>query len=349
MTSDRPGLARRLGAGAVLALAGPAVTTAVLEPLRGHLSLASVALLYLVPVAAAAIAGGLWPALAAAVIADGLVNVGFVPPFGTLAVASVDNAIVLVVYLLVAAGVAIAVDVVSRQRAAAARARELAQVDRLRTALLDAVSHDLRTPLAGIKAATSSLRSPDVEFSAADRAELLATVEEATDRMTALVENLLSLSRLRAGVLSATPEPTALDAVAADVVLHVPATEHGRARVAVDVPDDLPLALADPGLLERVVANLVANALAAAPHVRVTGSAAGGRVRLHVADDGPGVPPADFAALFEPFQRRGDRGGAGLGLGLAIVRGFTEAMGGTVTPSQTPGGGLTMTVELPSA
>jgi two-component system sensor histidine kinase KdpD len=442
---------RRSWAGAAAAVGGLAVATAVLEPLRGHLSLASVALLYLVPVAAAAAAGGLWPALGAAVGADALVNFFFVPPYHTLRVGSTDNAIVLVVYVVVAAAVAVAMDAVARQRAAvarrdvesrllaqltaapaagdalagilaqvrdayrmdavalvehdrpvasvgevpggdpalsvaaaagvrldawgppvlaedrrtlgrlaaaaarlherqrladeASRARELAEIDRLRTALLDAVSHDLRTPLAGIKAAASSLRQADVQWSERDRDDLLATVEDATDRMTALVENLLSLSRLRAGVLSTTPEPTALDAVAADVVLHLPS----RARVVVDVPDDLPLAHADPGLLERVVANLVANALTAAPRVRISGERAGDRVRLIVADNGPGVPAADLAGLFEPFQRRGDHGGPGLGLGLAIVRGFTEAMGGTVTPSETPGGGLTMTVELPAA
>ncbi|MEU7875616.1 ATP-binding protein [Dactylosporangium sp. NPDC049140] len=335
--------------GTVVAAAGLAAATAVLEPLRGHLSLASVTLLYLVPVAAAAAAGGLWPALGAAVAADLLLNFFFVPPLHTLSVASFDNAIALVVYVLVAAAVAVAMDVVERQRAAVGRARELAGVDRLRTALLDAVSHDLRTPLAGIKAAASSLRSPDLRFSDNDRAELLATVEHATDRMTALVENLLSLSRLRAGVLSAHPEPTALDAVAAEVVLHLPDPEHARDRVALEVPDDLPLARADPGLLTTVLANLVANSLAAAPRVHITGAAHGSRVRLAVADNGPGVPAAQRAALFEPFQRLGDRGGAGLGLGLAIVRGFTEAMGGTVTPSETPGGGLTMTVELPGA
>ncbi|MGI5239479.1 sensor histidine kinase [Dactylosporangium sp. CA-139066] len=454
MSGEHTGARRRAWTGAAVAVAGLAVATAVLEPLRGDLSLASVALLYLVPVAAAAAVGGLWPALGAAVGADALVNFFFVPPYHTLAVASTDNAIVLVVYVVVAAAVAVAMDVVARQRAAvarrdvesrllaqltaapaagdalagilaqvrdayrmdavalvehdravaavgevpggdpalrmpaaagvhldawgppvqpeerrtlgrlaaaaarlherqrladdAARARELAEIDRLRTALLDAVSHDLRTPLAGIKAAASSLRQADVQWSEQDRDDLLATIEDATDRMTALVENLLSLSRLRAGVLSATPEPTALDAVAAEVVLHLPDREHNRGRVAVDVPDDLPLAHADPGLLERVVANLVANALAAAPRVRITGERAGDRVRLVVADNGPGVPPADRPGLFEPFQRRGDRGGTGLGLGLAIVRGFTEAMGGTVTPSETPGGGLTMTVELPA-
>ncbi|WP_433219576.1 sensor histidine kinase [Dactylosporangium sp. CS-047395] len=333
--------------GAVVAVVGLAAATAVLAPLRGHLSLASVTLLYLVPVAGTAVAGGLWTALGAAVAADLLLNFFFVPPLRTLGVASFDNVIALVVYVVVAAAVAVAMDVAERRRAAIRQTQELTEVDRLRTALLDAVSHDLRTPLAGIKAAASSLRSPDLDFSAEDRAELLATVEHATDRMTALVENLLSLSRLRAGVLSATPEPTALDAVAAEVVLHLPDPEHARDRVTVEVPDDLPLALADPGLLTTVLANLVQNSLKAAPRVRITGTADGSRVRLVVADNGPGVPAAQRDALFEPFQRLGDRGGAGLGLGLAIVRGFTEAMAGTVTPSETRGGGLTMTVELP--
>ncbi|MFI5912327.1 sensor histidine kinase [Dactylosporangium sp. NPDC051541] len=319
--------------GAVVAVAGLAAATVALEPLRTHVSLATVTLLYLIPVAATAAAGGLLPALAAAVAADLALNFFFVPPLHTLSVASVDNVVVLIVYILVAAAVAVAIKTVGR-------ARELAEVDRLRTALLDAVSHDLRTPLAGIKAAASTLRDPDLDFGTEDRAALLATVEDSTDRMTALVENLLSLSRLRAGALAVHPEPTALDAVVAEVVLHQPVDNQ--------VPDDLPLAVADPGLLQRVVANLVANALAAAPHVRVTGEAAGERVRLRVIDDGPGVPPNDLARVFAPFQRLGDReNDKGVGLGLAIVRGFVEAMGGTVEASETPGGGLTMTVELP--
>jgi K+-sensing histidine kinase KdpD len=210
------------------------------------------------------------------------------------------------------------------------------------------VGHDLRTPLAGIKAAVSSLRQPDIEWAPCDRAELLATVEESTDRMAALVENLLSLSRLQAGVLSADPRPIAVDAVVAEAILHTA----GKADIDVDVPDNLPLAMADPGLLERVVANLLTNAVTASTPdtpVRVEGRVAGGRVHLGVIDHGPGLPAADRDRLFAPFQRLNDSSGAGLGLGLAIARGFTEAMSGTLTPSDTPGGGLTMTVDLPVA
>jgi two-component system sensor histidine kinase KdpD len=230
----------------------------------------------------------------------------------------------------------------------AARARELAEIDRLRSALLDAVGHDLRTPLAGIKAAVSSLRQPDVTWAPDDQAELLATVEESTDRLVDLVENLLSMSRLQAGVLSADPRPVALDAVVAEAVLHLPEHDH----LEVEVPDDLPLVLADPGLLQRVVANLLANAVTASPsgaQVQLRGRAGHGQLHLQVIDHGPGLPAPDRERVFAPFQRLDDSSAAGLGLGLAIARGFTEAMDGSLTPSDTPGGGLTMTITLPVA
>lgn len=235
-----------------------------------------------------------------------------------------------------------------RLAAQAAEARELAEIDRLRAALLAAVGHELRTPLAGIKAAVSGLREPDIALTPAQQAELLATVEESTDRMAALVENLLAMSRLQAGVLSASPRPVALDEVVAAALLHTPGVP-----VEVDVPDDLPLANADPGLLERVIANLVANARRASPPGRpahIAGQVSGDRLELTVVDHGPGVPAADRDRMFAPFQRLDDHTvGGGLGLGLAIARGFTEAMGGTIAASNTPGGGLTMTLTLPTA
>ncbi|HKE66431.1 MAG TPA: ATP-binding protein [Micromonosporaceae bacterium] len=230
----------------------------------------------------------------------------------------------------------------------AAQAAELAEVDRVRTAILAAVGHDLRTPLASIKAAASSLRAPDVAFSDEDRAELVATIDESADRLDDLVENLLAMSRLQAGVLSVHPSPVALDAVVAHALRHVPTD----ADVTVAVGDDLPYVMVDPGLLERVVANLVSNAVKAAAGRPVTVRAArsGTTVQLSVIDHGTGIRTADRERLFQPFQRLDDRrADGGLGLGLAIARGFTEAMGGALAPSDTSGGGLTMTVTLPLA
>ncbi len=204
-------------------------------------------------------------------------------------------------------------------------------VDRLRTALLAAVGHDLRTPLAGVKAAVSSLRQDDVAWTPEETSELLATIEDSADRLQGLVSNLLDASRLQAGALSVAAAPVGLDEVVARAV----AGAAGRDRVDVDVSESLPPVVADAGLLERVVANLVDNALRhGGGRVAVRASPAA----LEVVDHGPGL-----AALPDPFTS--DRG---VGLGLFVVRGFVEAMGGTVTPSGTPGGGLTMTVVLPS-
>ncbi|WP_329416639.1 ATP-binding protein [Streptomyces sp. NBC_00704] len=238
-----------------------------------------------------------------------------------------------------------------RLTAEAARTRELTEIDKLRAALLAAVGHDLRTPLAGIKACVSSLREPDLELTDAQQAELLATVDASTDKMNDLVENLLALSRLQAGALSVQPRPTAVDEIAAAALLHTPPPP-GRA-VDVDVPDDLPPAWTDPGLLERVLANLVANALHAGPPdrpVHVWARHEGGTIRIQIVDHGPGIPADQRERVFAPFQRLDDRTtDHGLGLGLAIARGFTEAMNGTLTPADTPGGGTTMTLTLPTA
>jgi K+-sensing histidine kinase KdpD len=228
----------------------------------------------------------------------------------------------------------------------AAQARQLAEIDRLRAALLAAVGHDLRTPLSGIKAAVSSLRQQDVSWSPAEQDELLETIEESADRLDDLIANLLAMSRLQAGALSVDARPIVLQEIVAKALVGVPAE-----IVAADVPDDLPLVIADPGLLERVIANLVDNARRFAPAgvpVRVTATSDGETARISVVDSGPGVPAADWERMFTPFQRLGDhRSDSGVGLGLAIARGFSEAIGGSLVPSSTPGGGLTMTVQLP--
>ncbi|MEE6259812.1 DUF4118 domain-containing protein [Plantactinospora sonchi] len=232
----------------------------------------------------------------------------------------------------------------------AAAARPIAEADRMRTALLAAVSHDLRTPLASAKAAVTSLRSADVEFDADDRAELLATAEESLDRLGRLVANLLDMSRLQAGALGLRPATFGLEEVVPSALDELGPPAGG---VRVNLPAQLPAVRSDPGLLERVLVNLVANALRFSPADRpptISASAHGGFVELRVVDRGPGLPPDQWERAFLPFQREGDRDNhAGVGLGLALSRGLAEAMGGGLEPEETPGGGLTMVLRLPVA
>jgi two-component system sensor histidine kinase KdpD len=226
------------------------------------------------------------------------------------------------------------------------------EAERMRTALLNAVSHDLRSPLAIAKATVTSLRSADVDWPQSDREQLLASADAALDRLTELVTNLLDLSRLQAGGLPVFSRPLGLEDLVNLAVEHL-APPPGS--VEVDVPTDLPDVLADPGLLDRVIANVVQNALRYSPGsvpVRLAGSAHGSNVELRVIDRGPGIPEADREAVFDAFQRRDDlstTGSPGVGLGLAIARGFAEAMHGTVTFEDTPGGGLTVVIALPVA
>ncbi|MFJ6495090.1 sensor histidine kinase KdpD [Streptomyces virginiae] len=240
--------------------------------------------------------------------------------------------------------------VLDRQRLVdeAEKSRELAEANRIRTALLAAVSHDLRTPLAGIKASVSSLRSDDVDWSEEDKAELLEGIEDGADRLAALIGNLLDMSRLNTGTVVPLIRETDLDEVVPMALGGVP-----EDSVELDIPETLPMIAVDRGLLERAVANIVENAVKYSPDgqpVNVTASALHARVELRVVDRGPGVPDEAKDRIFEPFQRHGDAPrGAGVGLGLAVARGFTEAIGGTLTAEDTPGGGLTMVITLPIA
>jgi two-component system sensor histidine kinase KdpD len=252
--------------------------------------------------------------------------------------------------------------VVARQAAGLVRQGELAeeagrteavmQADELRRSLLSAVSHDLRTPLAAAKAAVSSLRAEDVNFSPEDTAELLATVEESTDQLTGLVGNLLDSSRLAAGVVRPELAKVYLEEVVqrALVGIGMRSTIFGRGSVdQVKVEVGPTAVMADAGLLERVLANLIDNALRYAPDgvVRVNAGRVGDRVLINVADEGRGLLRGSEEQLFAPFQRLGDRDNTtGVGLGLSVARGFVEAMGGIIQANDTPGGGLTMVVDL---
>ncbi|GGT18489.1 MULTISPECIES: sensor histidine kinase [Streptomyces] len=450
--------------GWLVGVGGPALLTLLLIRLDSGPGLANDVLLFLFLTVAAALLGGLLPALASAAVGSLLLNYWFTPPTHTLTVQDPENFVAIVIFFAVAVSVASVVDLAARRTHQAARlraeseilsflagsvlrgettldallervretfamesvallerqsdvdpwtcagsvgpspvarpedadvdmpvgdhmalalsgrvlpaedrrvlgafaaqaavvldrqrlvdeaeeARRLAEGNRIRTALLAAVSHDLRTPLAAIKAAVSSLRSDDVAWSDEDQAELLEGIENGADRLDHLVGNLLDMSRLQTGTVTPLIREIDLDEVVPMALGGVP-----EGSVDLDIPETLPMVDVDPGLLERAVANIVENAVKYSPcaeRVTVAASALGGRVELRVADRGPGVPDDAKERIFEPFQRYGDAPrGAGVGLGLAVARGFVESMGGTLGAEDTPGGGLTMVLTLKAA
>ncbi|MFI9169698.1 DUF4118 domain-containing protein [Streptomyces lincolnensis] len=452
--------------GWLVGVAGPALLTLLLTSATPDVGLANDMLLYLTLTVAAALLGGLFPALASAVVGSLLLNWYFTPPVHTLTIADPKNIVAIVIFVGVAVSVASVVDLAARRTHQAARlraeseilsflagnvlrgetgleallervretfgmesaallersgerdpwtcagsvgpqpvqdpdnadvdvpvgdhmslalsgrvlpaadrrvlaafaaqavvvldrgrlqqeagrAKELAEGNRIRTALLAAVSHDLRTPLAGIKAAVTSLRSDDVEWSEEDHAELLEAIEEGADRLDLLVGNLLDISRLQTGTVTPIIRETDLDEVVPMALGGIPDPEES---VELDIPETLPMVHVDRGLLERAVANVVENAVKYSPpqeKVLVSASALADRVEVRVVDRGPGVPDEAKERIFEAFQRYGDAPrGAGVGLGLAVARGFTEAMGGTLHAEDTPGGGLTMVLAVPTA
>ncbi|MEU6201849.1 sensor histidine kinase KdpD [Streptomyces sp. NPDC047061] len=443
---------------------GPVLLTWLLTSVTPEVGLANDMLLFLTLTVAAALLGGLFPALASAVVGSLLLNWFFTPPVHTFTIADPENIVAIVIFVGVAVSVASVVDLAARRTHQAARlraeseilsylagnvlrgetsleallervretfgmdsvallertdetapwtcagsvgpqpaehpeeadvdvpvgdhmalslrgrvlpasdrrvlaafaaqaavvldrqrlqreadrAKELAEGNRIRTALLAAVSHDLRTPLAGIKAAVTSLRSDDVEWSEEDRTELLQAIEEGADRLDLLVGNLLDMSRLQTGTVTPIIRETDLDEVVPMALGGVP-----EDSVELDIPETLPMVHVDRGLLERAVANVVENAVKYSPpgeKVLVSASAIADRVEVRVVDRGPGVPDEAKDRIFEPFQRYGDSPrGAGVGLGLAVARGFTEAVGGTLHAEDTPGGGLTMVLAVPTA
>ena len=337
--------ARRRLSGYALALVGAVVLAAVLVPVRDRLGLASDALLFMLLVVGTALVGGLGPALLASAVSAAILNFFFTEPYHTFRVHEDTDVVAVLVFAAIAVMVSWVVDLAARRASAVREAAELEAGNKLRTALLAAVGHDLRTPLATAKAVVSGLRSPDVVLDEADREELLATADEALDTLAALVDNLLDLSRLQAGAMPVRTRPIPLEDVVASALEDIGVRHR---RVLVDLPDHLPEVVADPGLLERVLVNVLANAQRFASEPPVVRAAWDGeRVVVRVVDTGPGIAPDDRQRVFVPFQRLGDTSPTGLGLGLALSRGLVEAMGGTLELEDTEGGGLTVVITLP--
>ena len=337
----------------------------LLDEVRSSLRLDAVSLLHAEPATGDAEAGGSQAGVAAGDRWEVVSSSGDGPPLrpgdGAVRTVSDDGDWVLVLRGDLDAGgvelletlvdqVGVAVDAV-RLREDAAAAEALLRAEELRTGILQAVSHDLRTPLAGIKASVTSLLSPDMTFGPEDTREFLTLIDDEVDRLDRVVGNLLDMSRLQSGGLRVLRLPTPVEDVLGAAVAGV--DDPAGHRVELRVPPDLPLVDVDPALTERAVANVVANALAVQPEgepVVVDAAVVGDRVHVRVVDRGPGIRPADRARVRAPFQRLGDRSNqAGVGLGLAIAHGFTVTVGGRLELEDTPGGGLTVVFELPIA
>ncbi|HEY3547897.1 MAG TPA: DUF4118 domain-containing protein [Propionicimonas sp.] len=452
---------QRQVAGWVAALVLPAALTAALLPGREHVGLSTDVMVFLTGTVAVALLGGLWPAIATAVVGFGTLNWFFTAPVGRFTIAQPENAFALVVFVLVAVAVASVVDLAARRSAEAFRSRAeasalasvsrsvlsgedtaeavvdrvretfgqgavallerddgttwatiaasgdeppatpadadtvagvddrrvlalrgrplpagdrraldafasqagvvieqrrlraqaeqatvLEQADAARTALLAAVSHDLRTPLATIRTAVDALTAPGLDLADDDREDLVRTLAAATTRLERLIDNLLDMSRLQTGGLRPALRAASLEEVVPAVV-----EPYGR-KVRLDVPEDLPLVHTDPGLLERVLDNVTSNAVRHSPPgepVLVLASASQREVEVRVIDRGSGVPEADRAAMFEPFRRLSDNQANGVGLGLAVADGLAKAVGADLSAEDTPGGGLTMVLRVPRA
>jgi K+-sensing histidine kinase KdpD len=343
----------------VLCLAG---VTGLIYAFEDVVPVLSLGVLYLFAVLPVAVVWGRAYAVGVAVASMLAFNFFFLPPKHTLRLEDSENWFALAVYLVTAIVVS-ELAARARRRAVEAEARERATIelakktveaealrrsDTAKTALLRSVSHDLRSPLTAIKAATEGLESTAFRLGSAERAELLAAIRLEAERLDRLVANLLDLSRLEVGAVNANPELWSVDELVGRALdaLGLDAT-----RVTVSLPDQVPFVEVDAGQIERALVNLLENALKfSSPEDRVSVSVdvAEGEVVVAVRDQGIGLRPEDLDSIFEPFQRgSGGSGRAGAGLGLAIVRGFAQANGGRAW-AESKGRGAAFFLELPT-
>ncbi|MCM6776476.1 PAS domain-containing sensor histidine kinase [Nocardia sp. CDC159] len=341
---------RRWGAGFAVAGAGLPVVTGMLAAVRTELSLVGDVLVYLFAVAAVSVIGGRLPALLTSGAGFLLLAYYFAPPIHSFAVADPGNVLLLLAYLVAGALLDALIERVIRRSRDVVEMDGAPDVDRARSALLTAMGHDLRTPLAAALAAVDGLAGTDVHPSEDQRRDLLDVASVSLRKLDGLVENLMELSKLRAGMLPIAARPVeVVDMVESTIADLGPAAVAVQTRVAAALPP----VVVDPALLDRALNHLLRNALRFAPGdsgVLVTANACGDAVQIRVIDHGPGIPMAQRERVFQPFQRFDDRDNrSGIGLGLALARGLVEAMGGRLVPDDTPGGGLTMIVTLPVA
>jgi two-component system sensor histidine kinase KdpD len=356
---------RRRTAGAAAGVVGlPLLTVALLRV--DHVELATALLAYVTLTVIVAAIGGIWPGTVVAVAGFAAGNWYFTRPLRTWSVDHVQELLALAAFLTTAVVVSALVDretrrtsevqvaraqstalTLDKQRleAQAARAEAQAEANRLRTSLLSAVSHDLRTPLATIKAWLTGLLDDDAAFDHDTTREIVRAAVAEADRLNTLVGNLLDMGRLQSGALHANMQPVEIDAIAATAVAGL---GYHSDQVHLLLPDSLPPVLADAALLERVLANVVDNAVRHSPAdtpCEVRAHVGGRTMEVHVVDRGEGIPLQRRETVFQPFQRLDDHTG-GVGLGLAVARGLTVALDADLRITDTPGGGTTMVLRL---
>jgi K+-sensing histidine kinase KdpD len=333
----------------VMGLVAVAITLVVVGAINSAVpGLEAIILLYVVPITVAATRWGSAAAITAALASALGHDLLFVEPVGQLTIARANEALGLVLLLITALIVSQLAEMARRGQERAREAEIARRSDAAKTGLLRTVSHDLRTPLASIKASVSGLRQPGAEYSEEDRAELLAAIEEEADRLARLVSDLLDASRLEAGAMVPDRRPHDL-AELIETVLRRLEPRLGNRPLTVEIPETLPAVAYDYTQVDRIITNLLENAAVHTPpgsplEIRVR--PAGDEIRVEVTDHGLGVAPEDRERLFRPFER-GRTGGRGTGLGLAIARGFVEAHGGRIWIEAVPRGGARFVFTLP--
>ncbi len=316
------------------------LATLLLLPFRAHLELGTVLLMHLMAVVVVAVLGTVEVAAVAAILAVSQVNWFFTKPYHSLQIENAGTVVDLTAFIVVALTTSLLVRKSRHHEARAERIAEereqVVEIDRERAALLAALGHDLRAPISTIKATASGVLAKDVEWSTEAVADAWHLVDGEADRLADLLSNLLDQARLEAGSTIAHPIPAEVaDLMRAKRLPNVPRRYQ--------LPSDLPMVVADPGLMERVVHNLLVNSQrhgGADVDVLISAERQGDLVRIHFDDNGRGVGEDRLQTIFDPYRSSGDRSPAGAGLGLAIVKGFVEAMGGSVSAERSPRGGL---------
>jgi K+-sensing histidine kinase KdpD len=330
-------------------LGAVALVTAAVYALRPVAPVVSLGVLYVIAVVAVAVVCGLAFAIPASVGSMLVFNFLFLPPVHTFALRESENWVALAVYLVTSVVVGELATRSRRLARAAVEAETLRQTDAIKTAVLHAVSHDLRSPLTAIRAASEGLDNPSFELGLSEREELFDTIKIELRRLERLVDNVLDVSRLDAGPANRKPELWTIEMLVASALEQL----GGEAdRVDLSVAPDVGVIRADGSHIARVLVNLLENALkfsSPIDPVEVSAVSGDGRAIIRVRDRGPGIAEADRERIFEPFER-GSMTGRGSGLGLAIARGFAEANGGRVwgeSDNQSTAGS-TFVLELPA-